>query len=1082
MTTQHTNQRDATKKPSSKNKSANKAINGTKQALLVILHSLKWLLLVACLGGVTVFGVLYGYVSALVKDDPLRSREEIITALYQNSETGYIYFRDDGTGEPELMGQLRSEVDRQPITSIDKEVPQIIIDAFLAVEDNDFMEHKGIDIGATLRAVRQQFLNESRQTGGSTITQQLARNLFLSLEQTHSRKFKEILLAMRMERYLSKEQILIGYLNKIPFGASSTGYQVYGIKAAARGIFNLELDELNIAQAAYLAGLPQAPHTYSAFTGTGAFKEEGFNKAMQRQRVVLYRMLQEGKITEAEYEEALAFDIRSSLAPPSQKAYNKYPFLMLEVEQRATKILALQNNPGLTMDDLSDPQYEDLLNDTHKELLNGGYQIYTTVDKDIYEALQELASNPENFSPDDEEKGVEQVGAIMIDNETGAILAMIEGRDYNIEQLNHATQMKRQPGSAMKPIAAYLPAIEDGKIQPATVVDDSPIILPDGGKGFHIPNNVLLRFDGLMTARHALNHSYNVPAIKIYNNIVGIENGLNFAKKLGITTIDESDYYAATGVIGGMKYGVTVEELTNAYAAIASYGEFKDAYLIEKITTMDGEVVYEHKVTPERVFSEQSGYLMTDMLRTVIQNGSATSLKSDFKHWDKTNIAGKTGTTQNYHDVWFVGYSPDVTVGVWIGYDQQAPLSREGRRRAREIWAKIMNTSIETRPELFPTKDFPRPDGIVEMTVSSVSGDLPSELVRKHNMLYRDIFNKKYIPVKEDSALVEMEIVRYGGLNYLPRPETPRDFVQKRLLVRRNPSIAELIREIQEMFEKYPNSRPNRSLSFYIPRDAHLDAPTLVDPREDDGLIPATPGQPAISRNAETGEVTITFQATQAPDLIGYRLYKSVNGMPYQVAQILYAGDETVFKDTVPSSERAAYYITAVDVVGKESPPTQVLLSHSDAFDPGIPLPPFNGNGGEGENGDADGSPGPGGSTGGSAGGSGDPLDGSVPQPGSGDEQDEGPAAAPSAPKNVTASADSSGTSVSLSWDPNPEQEKVTSYEIYYSVTEDGPYAKIGSTTETYYEYISFPISGWYRVAAVNAHGTSSYSAPVHVE
>ena len=199
------------------------------------------------------------------------------------------------------------------------------------------------------------------------------------------------------------------------------------------------------------------------------------------------------------------------------------------------------------MDDLSDPQYEDLLNDTHKELLNGGYQIYTTVDKEIYEALQELASNPENFSPDDEEKGVEQVGAIMIDNKTGAILAMIEGRDYNIEQLNHATQMKRQPGSAMKPIAAYLPAIEDGKIQPATVVDDSPIILPDGGKGFHIPNNVLLRFDGLMTARHALNHSYNMPAIKIYNNIVGIENGLNFAKKLGITTIDESDYYAENG-------------------------------------------------------------------------------------------------------------------------------------------------------------------------------------------------------------------------------------------------------------------------------------------------------------------------------------------------------------------------------------------------------------------------------------------------------------------------------------------------------------------------------------------------------
>jgi len=1056
-------------KRSSAKKTATKIGKGIIQTLLVILHSLKWLILAALLAGTAVFGVLFGYVTAKVKDDPIRSADEILSALSEYSETGYIYFRDsDGNGEPELMGQLRSEVDRQPITSLTNEVPQILVDALLSIEDDEFMEHNGIDIGATLRAVSQFVTNDDTQTGGSTITQQLARNLFLSRDKTHSRKFKEILLAMRMERIISKEEILVGYLNKVSFGASNTGYQMYGVKAAAKGIFNKELKDLNLAQAAYLAGLPQSPHNYSAYTGTGEFKESGFNEAVKRQRRVLARMLEEGKITEQQYNEALAFDLRASLAPPSKKAYNTYPFLMLEVERRATEILAMQMNPGLTAEELADNP--DLYNSVHNELLNRGYKIYTTIDKDIYEALQEIAANPENFSPDDEEKGVEQVGAMMIDNRTGAILAMIEGRDYSIEQLNHATQMKRQPGSAMKPIAAYLPALEEGKIQPATVIDDAPIILPDGGKGFHIPNNVNLKFNGLMTARHALDQSYNIPALKLFNYTVGIENAWNFAKKLGITTIDDSDYNAATGVIGGMKYGVTVEELTNAYSAIANYGEFKDAYLIEKITTVDGEIVYEHKVTPERVFSEETGYLMTDMLRTVVRNGSARSLLNDFAHWDKTTIVGKTGTTQNYYDVWFIGYNPDVTTGVWIGYDQQASLSTEGQRRARAIWAKIMNTAIDLKPELFATKEFTRPDNIVQMTVSSVSGDLPSELVRQTGKLYTDIFNKKYIPVKQDDALVEMEVVQYGGLNYIPHPDTPRDFVETKLLVKRNPSIAALIEEIKQKYEEYPNGRQKdsrgniRPISFFYPTDAHLDAPSVVDPRVEDGQIPATPGQAAINRNTETGEVTITFTPSPNTDLIGYRLYRSMNGLPYQPYKILHAGSDTVFKDMVYNPDSAVYYITAVDIAGNESSPTQLLRSHPHSFDPGILTP---GETPDHQNGDEDWII--------------DPLPGGPGVP-NGSNPGDAQAGVPSTPSNVKAVLNDSGTGVIISWDANPSQDQVTEYEIQYSLQSNGPFLKIATTDSTSYEYISFPINGWYRVVAINAKGSSSPSKSVYIE
>lgn len=1052
-----------TTKRKTKNKST-KILSGIKQSIFIILHSLKWLLLAALLGGTVVFGVLFGYVSALVKDDHVRPREEIVAALSQSNQTGYIYFKStNAAGEPELMGQLRAEVDQQPITSIENEVPQIVIDAFLAIEDTDFMEHNGIDIGATLRAVRQEILNENTQTGGSTITQQLARNLFLSLEQTHSRKFKEILLAMRMERYLSKEEILIGYLNRVPFGASSTGYQVNGIKAAARGIFNLELSELNLAQAAYLAGLPQSPAAYSAFTGTGQFKESGFNAAVRRQRLVLLRMLQEGKITEEEYEEALAFDLRSSLAPPSPKAYNTYPFLMLEVEDRATEILMKLRDPDVTPDD---PNYQELRASMHNELLHGGYRVYTTIDKEIYEMMQDIAADPENFSPDDEEKGVEQVGAMMIDNKTGAILGMIEGRDYNIEQLNHATQMIRQPGSAMKPIAAYLPALESGDIQPATTLDDTPIILPDGGKGFHIPNNVFLRYDGLMSARHALNHSYNIPAIKLYNDVVGIENAWNFAKKLGITTITESDYSARTGVIGGMANGVTVEELTNAFASIPGQGEFRDAYLIEKITRVDGEVVYEHKVTPERVYSEQTAYLMTDMLKTAIRNGSGTSLLNDFKHWDKTTIAGKTGTTQNYHDVWFVGFNPEVTLGVWIGYDQQAELSREGRGRARSIWAKVMNGAIELKPDYFTTKDFPRPDDIVSMTVSSASGDLPNDLARETGRLITDIFNKKYIPISEDTALVKMEVIEYEGLNYIPHPGTPQDFVKEKVLVRRNPSVVDLIDQIKEMYETYPGGRPKtssgavRPISYFIPRDAHLDAPTQVDPRQEDGRTPDMPGNASINRNPDTGEVTISFSASGNTDILGYRLYKSINGMPYQVSQILYAGQDTVFKDKVYNPDKATYFITAVDIAGHESSPTAVLRSHDGAVDPGLMLPPFGGDDEFIED---------------------DEREDSSNHEGSSGNADNSNGQPPSTPSDVSVRVNEDESGVIISWSANPRRENVTEYRIYYSLSKNGPFTRIDTTSKTSYEYLTLPDVGYYRVEAVNAHGTSERSSPVSV-
>lgn len=992
---------------------------------------IKWIIIIAILAGLGAGSAVAGYVTALVQDEEVRSRETIIQAMSTNTETGYVYFRD-GT----VIGQLRTEADRLPVEY--EEIPQIVEDAVLATEDEDFYKHIGIDIPSLMRAVKQRVLNEDVQTGGSTITQQVARRVFLSLDRTEERKFKEILLAMRIERFMTKKEILTAYLNKVPFGNGASGYNLYGIKAAAKGIFNLELDELNIAQAAYLAGLPQRPSAYSAFKSSGEFDPEGFAAAKERQELVLYHMRRTGKITEEQYQEALAFDIKSSLAEPQPKAYSTYPFLMLEAERQAAEVLLRLKHPDLNIEELSDAEYDQLLESAHEELLNGGYHVYTTIDKNVYDAMHRIASNPELFTKDSETKGVEQVGGILIDNDTGAIIGMIEGRDFFIEQLNHAMHMKRQPGSAMKPIPAFLPALESGAIQPASVIDDVPILLPHGTNGVHIPKNHDRRYHGLVTARQALNQSWNIPAIRLFTEVVGIENGWNFAKQLGITTITESDYHAQTGVIGGLEYGVTVEELTNAFSSIPNQGEFVDAYFIEKITDSNGNVIYQHEVEPKRVFSEQTAYLMTDMLRTAVVNGTGYRVYQRFKYKDRVPIAGKTGTTSDSYDLWFVGYTPDVTLGIWIGYDQPARL--ENPNRAKFIWADVMNELVETTPEWFVTEEFPKPEGIVSKTVSRVSGLLPSELVIQEKLTVTDIFNRKYIPTKEDDVLQKASVVLVDGKAYLPQASTPPDMVKEMLVVRREEPIADLMKRIEEALDKVDSSS-RLPLERYKPTDGFGDAPTEIDPRIENGKDPAPP--PRVRLSKEGNKVTISFAPTSNQDVAGYRVYRSVDGGPFQHRPNLtvLTGEKYLITDTINEDRVYSYYIVAVDIGGRVSKPSEIVST-------------------------------------------GQPPQMTSPEPGSTDSQNGGDAAdqageaeALTAPQQLT--VQNRGLGVLLEWQLNPESQGVTKYNIYYSPEESGTYTLIGSSSSNRFEYITITAAGWYRVTAVRNHQESPPSAAV---
>ncbi|RTE03608.1 transglycosylase domain-containing protein [Paenibacillus whitsoniae] len=1026
--------------------------------------TLKWAVIFAFLAGLLGGFAAFGYVSALVKNDPVRSEDAIRQQMQDNAITGFAYFNDDT-----VIGQLRTEEDRRMAQLSD--IPQLLLDAVLSIEDTDFYNHRGIDFRGLYRAVTQKLLNEDVQTGGSTITQQLARRVFLTLDRDDGRKARELLLALRMERIMSKDEILLAYLNKIPYGNGSTGYNLYGIKAAAKGLFNIDdLNKLNIAQTAYLAGLPQSPSQYSAFTSKPSFDEEGFKKAITRQQLVLKRMLEESKITTEQYQDALKFDIKSSMPQPSQKAYTTYPYLMIETEQEAAEILLKVQQPNL------DPvknqaAYNEALKNVHAQMLRGGYQIYTTIDKTIYDSMQEIASNEKNYAPTDEKKGPEQVGAIMIDSKTGAIKGMIEGRDFFEEQLNHATQAYRQPGSTMKPIAAYIPALEKGVLQPASILDDIPLILKDGEKGFHLPENWDHKFHGLMTARKALNQSYNIPAIDVFLNKVGINNAWDFAKKLGITSITKDDYYAQTGVIGGLSKGTSVKELTGAYASIPNKGTFNETFMIREIKDSNGKVIYQHELKPEQVYSPQTAYLITDMMKTVISQGTATDLMKKYKSYGKIEISGKTGSTQDDADAWFMGFTPDITVGVWIGYDQ--PINKLSSKtlqtyHAKDVWALIMNKTIEQKPELFPNKTFAKPEGIVSATVSSLSGMLPSELTTASNLQVTDIFNKKYLPTETDNVMVKMKVSSFGGLNYIAQEATPADFVQEKTVIKRQKSITQLLKEIEAAMSKLPEKN-RKPLDFYKPEDYDVDAPSETDPRVDDGKAPQAPANVTAVKSGDSA--TITFQPGAEADLVGYRLYRSDNHGKFQLlgGKVVMVGAEAKFTDQPPAGGPAGYYVTAVDVAGKESTPSRAAYTDGSTLD-SLFVPGLDGSG-LGPNGGGPsptpGTPGQENSSG-NTGANGDSTNSGKPN-----AKD-----VPSAPTGLKTKMD--GPSLVISWKANAAKDKVKHYNVYYSDKEKGTFTKLGAVDSgTEFRYYAAVYNGYYKVTAVNDAGESKFSAVI---
>lgn len=646
-------------------------------------------------------GVAAGYVAALVKDEPVRDRDYFNQKLSGWHQTSYAYFRDES-----LIGSVRTLIGDRKLVKND-EVSQYLIDALISTEDREFYQHSGIVPRSLLRAVYEDLTNQEVVTGGSTITQQLVKRAILeNYAKTYERKAKEILLALRLERMYNKEEILNSYLNSLYFGRGN-GQHMYGVQAAAQGIFGVDAKDLNLAQSAYIAGMIQRPNDFNPFT------EEGLKRGKKRMEMVLENMLANGKITRQQYKEALAFDIKGSLTKKKQNAYSRYPYIMMAVEERAAE--ALMRVDGLDPRELSKKgQYQATLQKYIQKVQQGGYHIYTTIDKKLYDAMNKAAKNPNLYAKPITYRtkigdkwvtikdATEEIGATLIDVETGALLAFVGGRDFNREQKNHALNSPRQPGSAMKPLLGYGPALDRGVITPGSIIIDEP--LRAQGTSGKVYRNATGQYRGPVTAKTALQWSYNIPAIKVFR-AVGLETGFDYLRKMNFPV---HPYDGEASVIGGLTYGFTVERMTAGYAMFANGGNFNEPYMIEKIVDPSGKTVYEHKPDPVRIMSPQAAYMVTDMLRAVVRAGTAQTVGAGFRGYD---LAGKTGTTQNDYDLWFIGYTPKVAMGVWVGYDYNHRIYYSNR--AKLLWRAIFQAVLNEYPDLSPRHlRFENPGGL----------------------------------------------------------------------------------------------------------------------------------------------------------------------------------------------------------------------------------------------------------------------------------------------------------------------------------------------------------------------------------
>ena len=581
--------------------------------------------------------------------------------------------------ENELLAEFFFE-NRTPVKLAD--VPQVLIKALIATEDTRFYSHRGIDYRGIARAVVRNVRTGKVVEGGSTLTQQLAKVLFLTPERSYLRKLKEMALALKIEQRYTKQEILALYLNQIYFGSGA-----YGIEAAAHAYFGKQAKDLDIAECALLAGIPRSPKYYSPFRSR--------ESALARRKHVLNRLLIASEITPAQAEAAKQAPLPAQPAI-QHKGPGPAPYFVEYIRQK------VEERFGSSI------------------LYSGGLNIYTSInttlqgyaERSLRAGLERLEAKLERKQKDTQPL---QAAIIALDPSTGHIRAMVGGRDFSKSQFNRAWQALRQPGSAFKPIV-YAAAIDRG-YSAADLLSDTPMSIKIDSKKTWSPENFTRTYQGDVTIRKALAQSLNVPTVRLLAKI-GADEAIRFARTLGIRSALRPVLPLALG-----SSDVTLLELTAAYAVFANYGARLDPVAILLITDSSGRTLYANDAMPVQALKPETAYLITNLLKGVIEHGTGWKAREFGRP-----VAGKTGTTNDFRDAWFIGYTPTLVSGVWVGYDDQRSLGSKatGSRAALPIWLEFMKSAHQGLEPM----DFSAPEGIIYRNVDPRTGLLSTERCR----------------------------------------------------------------------------------------------------------------------------------------------------------------------------------------------------------------------------------------------------------------------------------------------------------------------------------------------------------------
>jgi penicillin-binding protein 1A len=592
------------------------------------------------------------------------------------SQSTAIYDRYDRAASEVFVDQNRTPV---PLAELPPYLPQ----AFVSAEDNRFYKHMAIDPVGIARALWADLRSGSAEEGGSTITQQLVKNAFLNDDKSLRRKIQEAILAMEAEHHYTKQEILEFYLNRIFFGNGA-----YGVQEASQFYFSLDAKDLDLAESALLAGIVQSPNNYNPIASP--------DLAKRRQETVLDQMVKYGSITQQEAAKAKQEQLQYREGVKGTHQY-QYPYYTDEVVSETENILQQQ---GMTLDAAQNLIY------------NGGLKIYTALNEPVQNKMESVFANKASFPPDYNGQQV-QGAMVLIDQHTGQIQALVGGRQHLVARpFNRATQAKRQPGSAIKPLAVYSPAIEKGYTE-AFVQNDEPATF--GSKVFYNDDD---QYRGPITMRTAIEYSINTYAVNLLN-LIGVDYGYDFATKFGITSLDPNKDKNLSLALGGITNGISPLEMAGGYCAIANQGVYIQPYTVREIVDSNGGLLYEAKPQQQMVISQQTAYIMTDLLESVVKVGTGTNAQLN------RPVAGKTGTTSGKADAWFIGYTPEYTAAVWTGFDKEENMENIpgvfGATYPALAWKAVMQTAIQG----LPVTDFPMPAGLVQVAIDSKTGLLP---------------------------------------------------------------------------------------------------------------------------------------------------------------------------------------------------------------------------------------------------------------------------------------------------------------------------------------------------------------------